>query len=128
MDDPDMEFSYRVALALGWFNVDAMLETAAPGQLNKWKQFFKKQPFGDEWERTSLLITELVNTLQCFAMGFSNANLSDKQIKDRMLPRDFYMPKFKDEEGNELEKPLKQTNQVLSTKEIRSLFRARLGG
>lgn len=78
MENPVTQFIYSVALELGYYDPDDMLEQGRPGQYLMWKAFYAKHPWGDSWEQTSKIIVELLNG-----------------IKAQLLPKDY---KFKEED------------------------------
>lgn len=55
--------AYRLALELGWFNVDAMLATGEPRHLAEWQEYEDLEPFGQPWKRESLMTTRTINTI-----------------------------------------------------------------
>lgn len=80
-------FAYRVALALGYFNVEQMLEEAPPQQLEKWFYYYMKEPFGDEWDRASLIATEITNNFMLLLSAFKEGN-----EQPPYLERDHFVP------------------------------------
>lgn len=98
MSHPFYRFAYRVALKLGWYDVDRMLESADPRQLEKWYYYFDQEPFGDEWDRTSLIATEITNNFIMLLSAFS-----EDRSKVQYLKPDHFVPgreptKFEDRE------------------------------
>ena len=59
--------AYRLALALGWFNVDAMLATGSPRHLAEWNEYHELEPFGEPWKRASMMATRTINTIIALA-------------------------------------------------------------
>lgn len=82
----------KVARELGWFNVDAMLASGEAGQLDEWLAYEKLEPSGDDWERTSLLLSQLLNAIQGIAAGFGGGQAEpiewDHFVKFRSLERE----------------------------------------
>lgn len=52
-----------------------MLTTGEAGQLDEWLAFEKLEPSGDDWERTSLLLSQLLNAIQGVAAGFGGGKV-----------------------------------------------------
>ena len=50
-----------------------MLATGQPGQLDEWIAFEQLEPIGDDWERTSLETTSIVNALQLLTASLSGS-------------------------------------------------------
>ena len=45
-------FVYRLALAMGIWDVEAFKHTITIRQLRKWMAMWRVEPFGDEWRRS----------------------------------------------------------------------------
>ena len=82
-------FAYKLALQLGWFNVDEMLATGSPTHLAEWQEFAALEPWGDDWERSSLITARLINSLMQIAAGFGGKELSEMDAIDD----DAFVPK-----------------------------------
>lgn len=81
---------YRLALALGWFNVDAMLATGTPRQLAEWEEYYQLEPYGQDWSRSSIVAARTINTILAVA---PTKNEQDKEFYDD----DAFVPKRKDD-------------------------------
>lgn len=88
-----MRFAYRLALALGWFDVDAMLATGAPGQLHRWELYHELEPFGEPWKQMSSAVTNIINTVNAIAMGMQGEEVTSEQVKAAMMALDALVPK-----------------------------------
>lgn len=75
----------KVALLLGWFNIDDMLATGKPGQLDEWIKYLELEPHGDDWERTSLQTSQIINAIMAIAAGFGSG-------KSEPLEADCFVP------------------------------------
>lgn len=47
-----------------------MLAEWPAGTLESWFEYYKLEPFGDDWERTTIGPIEIVNAIQSLAFGF----------------------------------------------------------
>ena len=65
-------FAYRLALRLGWANVDQMLRNMSSQQLSEWMAFYELEPFGEDREEAR--IGQVVQVL-------ANANRDSKKRK-----------------------------------------------
>lgn len=65
-DRPTRRFAYRLALALGIWDVDAMLRQMPAGALTEWEAFFRLEPWGNEVEnrRFALVAATIANMLR----------------------------------------------------------------
>lgn len=63
---PTRRFAFRLALALGVWDVDAMLERMSSGLLTEWEAFFRLEPWGAEVEnrRFALVAATIANMLR----------------------------------------------------------------
>lgn len=50
-------FLFRLALAIGEWNVDKLAQEMTVPMLVDWLAYFRLEPFGDEWRRTGRLAT-----------------------------------------------------------------------
>ena len=84
----------------GRLDVDAMLEEMTPDQFEGWYAAYRLSPWGDEYKRTSLIASEICNSIRGVAMGFGKQAMSE----DDFLDLDHYVPKWfkKDEEPERL--------------------------
>ena len=78
-----------MALALGWFNVDAMMGTGTPTHLAEWREFAALEPWGDDWERSSLITARTLNTLHGIASSMGGKEISELDAIDD----DAFVPK-----------------------------------
>lgn len=78
----------KLARQLGWFNVDAMLETAEAGQLDEWLEYERINPSGDDWTRSSMIATQIINAITTAMAGFGGGRVSDREL----LPVDAFVP------------------------------------
>jgi len=80
--NPRRHFAFRLAMALGFYDVDAMLDGAAPKMLAEWEAFYWLEPFGQEWLRTSLNTARTLNTLHAIAASWGDGKLDESQLID----------------------------------------------
>lgn len=73
-------FAYRLALQLGFVNVDEMLERITSEQFAEWIAFYRCEPFGENWLQTSYVCAMINNVV------------ATKQSDSVDL--DFFMPSF----------------------------------
>ena len=52
---PEREFLFRLALALGVWDVDALAASMPMPLVLEWMAYYIRAPFGDEWRRTGRL-------------------------------------------------------------------------
>ena len=77
-------------MALGFYDVDGMLDSAPPKQLEEWEAFYWLEPFGEPWKRTSLNTSRTMNTLYSIAAGISGG----KELQDSdLIDDDAFVPK-----------------------------------
>ena len=91
MRNPSRRFALRLAYGLGFYNVDAMLDTAPIGQFYEWQAYHLEEPFGEDWKRSSLSTVRIINTLAAIASGMGGKALTE----DEMLPDDAFIPKYR---------------------------------
>lgn len=80
-------------MQLGWFNVDAMLETGGPQHLFEWREFAELEPWGDDWERSSLITARTINTLHGIAAKVGGEEINELDLIDD----DAFVPKRRDD-------------------------------
>lgn len=66
-----------------------MLEAAPAGQLQKWRAYYYRKPWGDDWEQASLVATQIINAIQSVATGMSGKRAKEKD----MLKHDAFVPR-----------------------------------
>lgn len=86
----------KLARQFGWFNVDAMLETAEAGQLDEWIEYERINPSGDDWKRSSMIATQVINAIQQVAAAFGDARLGERDL----LPLDAFVPHADRDDAN----------------------------
>lgn len=75
-----------------------MLESAEAGQLDEWRDFYSDEPFGESWAQTSVITTQIINTLTAIA----SAQSGQKMTESMTLDVDTFIPTVKSEHGSEL--------------------------
>ena len=80
--NPRRLFAMRLALALGFYDVDEMLDTCGTGQLNEWAAYYTLEPFGEPWKRSSLQAARTINTLYGIAAGLGGQKLKESDLID----------------------------------------------
>jgi len=68
----------RLALTLGYLDVNALLQSISGKQLTEWMAFFELEPFGQEWMQTGM-ITAMI----------ANVNRDAKKRSEPFQPTDF---------------------------------------
>lgn len=77
-----------MAAKLGWYNVDAMLASADPQQLEKWSAYYDLEPFSQEWDQASLIASEITNNFLRLMGGLGGA----KSEEIPFLDQDYFVP------------------------------------
>lgn len=72
----------RLALALGWFNYDAMLATGEPRHLDRWFAYYKQEPFGRDWHQMSQATSAVVNEIRMIAAGFRDKRIDESDLEE----------------------------------------------
>ncbi len=75
-----LAFLYRLALKLGEWNVEGpggLAETMPVDQLYGWMGYYRLEPWGDEWLRDAVQITQFFNANR-------RKNTPAKQVEDNM--------------------------------------------
>ena len=80
----------RLALELGWFNYEAMLQSGEPKHLERWKEFHSEEPFGKPWHQMSAGSAAIVNEIRIIAAGLGGVKLKDKDF----VKEDGFVPQF----------------------------------
>jgi hypothetical protein len=62
------------------------MATIPAGTVDRWWEYFKLEPWGDDWERTSLLTSTLVNVAN------SMAPRGESEEAPEFIPPDAFMP------------------------------------
>lgn len=70
-----------------------MLDTLEPWQFEESYYYSKLEPWGDDWERTSLTTARLINSIQAIAASISGEKLEP----DNLLEDDDFVKKIRDE-------------------------------
>lgn len=76
----------RLALELGWPNYEAMLATMEPHQLERWKDYYRQEPFGRNWHRMSAMAAGICNQITLVAQALG--------VKQELFKEDSFVPKF----------------------------------
>ena len=50
-----------MTLALGYPHPDWLCDLLTPEQMNEWWEYYKLDPFGDDWERTAVMCATIAN-------------------------------------------------------------------
>jgi len=77
-------FAYRLALATGWVNVDAMLAAMSGEQLKEWMEFYQLDPWNEE--RADFRAAIVAHTV-AVANGVKRKGGGEIKLKD-------FMPEF----------------------------------
>lgn len=67
-------------------DVDAMLARLPAGTVDRWMKYYELEPWGDDWERTSMLISTMVNTLVSMAPRGENEPAPERIPWDAFVP------------------------------------------
>ena len=70
-------FLYRLALKLGRVDVDALAEEMSVDQLYGWMGYYLLEPWGDEWLRSAMAMTQ-------FSNAYRGKNSPVKKVDDFM--------------------------------------------
>lgn len=57
--------------------------------LAEWREYAALEPWGDDWERASLMTARLVNSIMSIAAGFAGSELSEMEA----IEDDAFVPK-----------------------------------
>ena len=80
----------------------------------KWRAYYHRRPWGDDWEQTSLMATQIINAIQSVAIGMSGKRAKESD----MLKHDAFVPR------QQADKPQKK---VSSIAEMRAKLRLAAG-
>lgn len=67
-------FAFRLALALGQLDVDAMLRAMPAGMLDEWYAYYRLEPWGEAWECMAAGTTTVANEIRAIASAFGGGN------------------------------------------------------
>jgi hypothetical protein len=70
-------FLYRLALKMGRVDVDALAEEMSVDQLYGWMGYYLLEPWGDEWLRSAMTMTQ-------FSNAYRGKNSPVKKVDDFM--------------------------------------------
>lgn len=76
---------------MGRYDVDGMLDSAPRQQLEEWAAYHAINPWGDDWERSSLVAARTINSLHGIAAGFGGKELDDSEL----IADDAFVPKLR---------------------------------
>ena len=90
--------------------MDAFLASLPAGTVERQFEYYKLEPWGDDWERSSMIAAQLTNMVRCLASGFGGRSLEEKDL----LPPDVFVPhrETADAEGEQLAASLKALKQL----------------
>lgn len=81
-----LRFAYKLARGNArWRSGHHALEELSPQELAHWYAAYRLDPWGDDWERSSMIAAELINVVRCLAPG---AEID----ADDLLPPDAFVP------------------------------------
>lgn len=63
-----------------------MLAELPAGSLDEWWQYYQIQPWGDDWERTSLLTAQMTNVILAMAGAFGANQSAEPLDLDVFVP------------------------------------------
>lgn len=66
--------------------MDGLLAELPAGSLDEWWQYYQLQPWGDDWERTSLLSAQLTNVILAMAGAFGKDQSAEPLELDAFVP------------------------------------------
>jgi hypothetical protein len=101
--DSDLAFAYKLARCLGYKSGEALLDDLTHEEWANWKAEFNLHPWGNDYERTSLHLSWLLNVIQRMAPGANGEELD-------WIPDDAFVPgrKAKDETIDDLERAARE--------------------
>ena len=70
-------FLHRLALKLGLWDVDTLAEEMTVDQLHRWMAYYLLEPWGDDWLRSAMGITQ-------FSNAYRGKNSPVKKVDDFM--------------------------------------------
>jgi hypothetical protein len=82
-----------------------MLAEWPAGTLESWFAYYRQEPWGDDWERTSIQTVEVINSIQSFAFGFSGG----KGDPPEPIPSDALVP-YREHKDQKLAEALQAVN------------------
>ncbi|MCA9232498.1 MAG: hypothetical protein KDA57_17750 [Planctomycetales bacterium] len=68
-----------------------MLDTLEPGELEESYHYSTLEPWGDDWERSSLITARLINSISAIAAGMSGTKLQEFDL----IEDDAFVPKYR---------------------------------
>lgn len=74
-----------MALAVGRVDVDALLSEMPVGLLDEWYEYYRLEPWGDEWERTAIGATTVANEIRAISSAFGGGKFQPLEI-DMLIP------------------------------------------
>lgn len=80
--------AYILARGTRYRSGDELLANIEPWEWGRLKASYKLDPYGDDWDRTSLSTAEIINAIMAVARGFSG----DKSQDVEPLPPDAFVP------------------------------------
>lgn len=66
--------------------MDAFLASLPAGTVEKQFEYWKLEPWGDEWERTSIGAMEIINAIRALAAGFGGGEPPAPLPADSLVP------------------------------------------
>lgn len=63
-----------------------MLEELPAGAMEEWWQYYQIQPWGDDWERSSMIAAQISNCILAFASAFGGGRQQEPIEIDAFVP------------------------------------------
>lgn len=63
-----------------------MLEEMPAGTLEAWWQYYQCQPWGDDWERSSMVAAQLTNCIMAMGASFGRGSKPEWLEQDAFVP------------------------------------------
>ena len=71
---------------MGVIDVDRMLESMTPQQMDEWLAYYQVEPFGDEWLQAGTIAAVVYNVVASVGSAMGGKSLKEKDMRD---PDDF---------------------------------------
>ena len=92
-------------------DVDGMLESMTPQQMDEWIAYYRIEPFGDEWLQAGTIAAVMYNVVASVGAAMGGKSLKDKDMRD---PDDF-IPSDKPKRRRRATTPAEQMAVIAST-------------
>lgn len=86
-----------------------MLDSLTPGQFEESYYYHQLEPWGDDWERSSLIAARTINSIREIAAGFGGKGLDEKDA----IEDDAFVKKIRDKKPKQKKLGLAESKAAL---------------